>query len=292
MKKRFRLTRLVALVLSLSLVFAACGGDDDKTDSAGGASSGASADVEQVVRKSLEAENDKDGDAFVELFTDKGLEEYDSGTREEITSGKSENFGQEQLEIIEQSGTKVTGTKATTDIHVAPAEFEVAQVLYLATFSLIKKGDEWLIDGFEFKGSPAPEDDTAVVDVKAQEYAFAVSDAEGPGDVAFAFQNVGKEQHELVVVKGPDGTDVTEAKAALENVDGQSLEFPDGYAGDHASFVDLGQKVDVTFGKALEKGTYFMVCFIPEGGFGDEGPVNPEGKPHVQLGMISPFTVE
>ena len=290
MNNRLRLTRRVALVLSLSLVFAACGGDDDKTDTASG---GASADVEHVVRKSVEAENDKDGDAFVALFTDKGLEEYDSGTREEITSGTSENFGQEQLEILKQSDTKVTGTKATSDIQVAPEEFEVAQVVYFATFTLIKKGDEWLIDGFEFKGSPAPEKDATVVDVKGQEYSFALSGADAPSDVAFSFENIGKEQHELVLVKAPDGKNVTEAKAALENVDGESLEnFPDGYAGDHVSFADIGQKVDVTFGKALEKGTYFMVCFIPQGGFGDEGPVNPEGKPHVQLGMISPFTVK
>lgn len=298
MTKRLGLTRRIALVLSLALVMGACGGDDDSTSSgsasgSGDATSGSAADVERVVREALEAENDGDGKAFVALFTDKGLEEYDSGTREEISSGESENFGQEKLELIDLSNTEVDGEGATTDVEVAPEEFSVAQVLFLATFSLVQEGDEWLIDGFEFKGSPAPGDDATVLDVKAQDYAFAVSDAEAPGDVAFTFQNVGKEQHEMTLFRAPDGTDLAKAKAALETLDGQELEdLPDGYEADHVSFVEVDQKVDVAFAEPLEEGTYFMVCYIPQGGFGEEGPVNPEGKPHVALGMIAPLTIE
>jgi plastocyanin len=293
---RKKLIKPFAFVLAFALVAGACGGDDDKTESnAGGesSSSGVSADVEKVVKDSLEAENAKDGKAFVALYTDKGLGEYDSGSREEILSGKSENFGQEPLEIIKLSNTKVTGTKATTDINVAPEKYSSAQVVYLATFSLIKKDGDWLIDGFEFKGSPAPASDATVVDVKAQEYAFSLSEPNAPANVAFAFENMGKEQHEMTLFRGPDGTDVSTAKAALEKVDGSELkDLPDGYEADHVSFTEAGEKVDVSFAKPLKAGTYFMVCYIPQGGFGDEGPVNPDGKPHVQLGMISALTVK
>ncbi len=291
MIRPMKISRLVALTLSLSLVFAACGGDDKKSDST--SSSGSSADVEKVVSDALKAEHAKDGKAFAALFTDAGLEAYDSGTREELTTGKAEGFGEDTVDLLEQKNTKITGTKATTEVEVAASDYNVAQVLYLASFTLVKQDGDWLIDGFDFKGSPAPKSGATVIDVKAQEYAYSVSKNEGSGDIAFAFENVGKEQHEMTLFRAPDGTDVTKAKAALENVDGEDLKnVPDGYEADHVTFADVGQKLDVTFAEDLEPGTYFMVCYIPQGGFGENGPVNPEGKPHVQLGMISPFTVK
>lgn len=132
-----------------------------------------------------------------------------------------------------------------------------------------------------------------MVDIKAQEYAFVLGAAEAPTDVAFTFDNIGKEQHELTLYKGPDGTDIETAKAALENVDGSEFDnIPDGYQVDHLSFAEAGEKVGVTFAEELKPGTYFFACYIPEGGFGEEGPVNPAGKPHIQLGMFSTFTVK
>ncbi|HVE94674.1 MAG TPA: hypothetical protein VNB24_07110 [Acidimicrobiales bacterium] len=282
-------SRIVALPLALALLAGACGGDSETK----GSGSGASADVEKTVRASLEAENEKDVDAFLALWTDKGLESYDQGSREDIKSGKSPGFGENKLELLEFSDTKATGTKATTVVDVAPTEFKVAKPLYRATFALIEKNDKWLIDGFDFKGSPPAPDGTKVIDIKAQDYAFLLGTTEVSGDVAFKFDNVGKEQHELTMYKGPDGVDIKTAKAALENVDGSELkDIPDGYKVDHISFADVGQKLDVTFAEKLKPGTYVLACYIPQGGFGDDGPVNPEGAPHIKLGMINTLTIK
>ena len=43
--------------------------------------------VEDTVRRSQEAENAGNADAFLALWTDEGLEEYDVGSREEIQKG-------------------------------------------------------------------------------------------------------------------------------------------------------------------------------------------------------------
>lgn len=283
-RQPFRGVRLVAIPLALALVAGACGGDSG---------SDASSDVEKTVRSSLEAENTKDVDAFLALWTDKGLESYDQGSRAELKSGKSEGFGENKLELLEFNDTKITGTKATTVVDVAPMEFKVAKVLYRATFTLIEKDEKWLIDGFDFKGSPPPADGTEVVTIKAQDFAFLLDKTEAPTDVAFRFENVGKEQHELTLYKGPDGVDIKTAKAALENVDGSELkDIPSGYVVDHISFADVGQKLDVTFAEELKPGTYILACYIPQGGFGDDGPVNPDGTPHIKLGMINTLTIK
>lgn len=58
----------------------------------------------------------------------------------------------------------------------------------------------------------------------------------------------------------------------------------------HVSFVEVGQTQNVTFAEPLPSDV--LACSIPQGGFGDEGPVDPEGEPHVKLGMINLLTVE
>ena len=61
----------------------------------------------------------------------------------------------------------------------------------------------------------------------------------------------------------------------------------------HIGFAEVDQPAaDITFADPLEPGTYVLACYIPQGGFGDEGPVNPDGRPHIQLGMIHLLTVE
>lgn len=285
-----KLSRAAAAGMAVALLVGACGGDSDTGSSSG---SGASADVEQTVQASIDAENAKDVDKFLALWTDKGLEGYDAGTRAELKSGEAEGFGENDVEVLKFADTKVDGAKASTVVDVAPTEFKAAKALFRATFALVKKGDAWLIDGFDFKGSPPAPDGATVIDIKAQDYAFAMDTTSAPGDVAFTFENVGKEQHELTFFKGPDGVGLAAAKAALENVDGSELkDLPAGYTADHLSFADIGDKMDVTFAEDLKAGTYILACYIPEGGFGDEGPVNPEGTPHIKLGMINLLTIK
>ncbi len=278
---------LVTLAACVALLGGACGGGD-------GDGGDAAADAEHTVRAALDAENSKDADAFLELWTDKGLESYDSGTRAEIKSGKAEGFGEDPIDILKIVDTKVKkgGKAASVELDATPKTAPVAKVVYRVQFNLIKKDKDWLINGFDFNGSPPASDAAEVIDIKAQEYAFGLSKTTSGGDVAFTFENIGKEQHELTLFKAPDGTTIEKALAAIKDVDGENLEpVPAGYKVDHVTFADIGDKLDVAFAEPLAKGTYVMACYIPQGGFGENGPVNPAGKPHVQLGMINLLTV-
>lgn len=267
--------RLIALAVLASVV--ACGGGTDETKA-----------VEDTVRASMTAENAKDADAFLALWTDKGLESYDVGSREDVKSGKSENFGSDRIDILKISDTKVTGDTANTTVDGVRGENNIAKPLFQVKFELAKKSGKWLMDGFEFLGSPPPAADAKVVDVKAIEYAFSLDAGEAPAKLAFKFTNQGKEAHEITLFKAPDAIDVSAAQNALANVDGQKLDnAPAGYAVDHLTFAEPGQSIDVAFAEPLAAGTYVLACFIPQGGFNEQGPVDPNGKPHIQLGMIN-----
>ena len=284
-----RMSIMIAFLGVLALVGSACGKQAPKSTSSGNADQKA---VESVIRASIKAENAKNADAFLALWTDKGLEAYDSGTREEIKAGK-EGFGEDKIKILGFVKTDVAAATATSTVDGGPVEYKVAQVAYRVKFSLIKQGDAWLLDGFEFIGSPPAKAGTPVLDIKAQEYAFILDKQTIGGNIALKFTNTGKEQHELTLYKGPDGVDVTTARKALENVDGSELkDIPTGYAVDHVTFAEPGQTMDVTFSSSLKKGTYVFACYIPQGGFGEQGPVNPDGKPHIKLGMAAILTVE
>ncbi|MEY2398068.1 MAG: hypothetical protein QOJ00_1242 [Actinomycetota bacterium] len=264
---------------------------------AGAACGGGGADAEKsvvhTVRASIQAENAKNADAFLRLWTDRGLARYDSGTRNEIANGTADGFGQDRVDILKVVRTTLSeGNKASVRVDAAPRDFHVARVVYRVQFDLIKRKGRWLIDGFAFNGSPSAIAGAEIVDIKAQEYSFALSKPTTGSDVGFTFENVGKEQHELTLFKAPDATTLDVALAAVENVDGDTLQnLPAGYTADHLSFADLGQKLRVSFAQPLAKGTYVMACFLPQGGFGKNGPNNPNGKPHVQLGMINLLTV-
>jgi plastocyanin len=250
--------------------------------------------VENTVRASVNAENAKDVDAFLALWTDKGLSEYDVGTRKDVESGSSENFGSDRVKIVRFANTKLDGSNATTTLDVSFIEAPVAKPLYRLTFKLMRRGDRWLMNGFEFVGSPPPPRSATVVTVKASDYAFALDPTKTPADLAVKFSNVGKEAHELTLFKGPDGVEVAKAKADLERVDGEKLDnVPAGYKVDHLSYAEPGKSESVTFAEPLEAGTYVLACYLPQGGLNDKGePVNPKGKPHIQLGMINVLTVE
>ncbi len=277
--------RIATTTLVFALLLGACGGG-----------SADEAAVEAAVREDLRAENAKDIDAFLSHWTDKGLEQYDVGTRKQLRDPKSEQakgFGEEKGRIVRFDDITVDGDNATVVVD-ATLEGRLLQTVFRLKFDLLKRGDEWLHDGFEFVGSPPPSGGADVVDIQAVEYGFVLSKNTAPTDVAFTFKNIGKEPHELTVFKGPDGVKVAQAKKALENVDGGTLEgLPDGYEADHLSFAEPGDSTHVTFADAIPAGTYVFACYMPQGGLDDNGePKNPDGKPHIQLGMINVITIE
>jgi hypothetical protein len=115
--------------------------------------------------------------------------------------------------------------------------------------------------------------DLQAVDIEAVEYAFVDAPTSlKSGRVSFALQNKGVEDHEMVLFKRADG--VTDSIDDL-------LALPEDELMSKVAFTG------VTFGAPgttnyvavdLEPGTYFLLCFLPQGG-GEDGP------PHFMAGM-------
>lgn len=291
---KLRKPAYICVALLTTLVLTSCAGGDDSTEESTAGSGDESAEVQDVVRRSIEAENAKDSAAFAALWTDKGLEEYDVGTREELESGVPEWFGQETLNVVEFVQIDAEGGEGSATLDVVGEQKTIAKPVFRVRYDAVESDGQWLMDGFEFLGSPPPADGTPVVNIEAVEYAFNLDKTEAPGDLAFRFANTGEEPHEISFFKGPDGTDVATAQSDLEDVDGEELEdIPTGYQVDHIAFAMPGDEVDLTFAEPLAPGDYFLVCYLPAGGLGDEGEsVDPDAEPHVKLGMISKLTVQ
>lgn len=119
--------------------------------------------------------------------------------------------------------------------------------------------------------------DLEAVSIEAIEYAFVgAPDTLPAGRVSFELTNNGVEEHELVLFRRADG--VTESLDEL-------LAMPEDSVFSKLEFVG------VTFGGPdttnyvtvdLEPGTYFLVCFIPQG---EDGP------PHFMGGMKQTISV-
>ncbi len=271
------------LILSLALLTASCAGTgsdlvDERTKQA----------VEDVVRVSLGAENDKDVDKFLELWTDEGLSEYDVGTRAELKAGKESNFGADPVDIVRFSGTSVRGGKATTTVDTVVGRHLVAFPLTRVRFELIERENVgWMLNGFQFIGGAPPTGETDIVDIQGREYAFVLDRDEVPGEIAFKFSNEGKEPHEITIFKGPDDLTVDRAREELKDVSGHDLKgIPDGYRADHLSFAEPGKSVDVSFDRPLPRGLYVLACYIPQGGFDEHGESHVGAKSHFELGMV------
>lgn len=117
------------------------------------------------------------------------------------------------------------------------------------------------------------------VRVEAQDYRFEGGEQLEAGTVRIELDNTGKEMHEYVLFKPKAG--VTET---LE----QLFELPEDQVESKIDFVTAvdaapGEK-GYTIGE-LEPGTYYAVCFIPQGTTSEDAAREAEGRPHFTLGM-------
>ena len=110
------------------------------------------------------------------------------------------------------------------------------------------------------------------------EYHFELpDDFTGRGSVLV--ENQGQEVHELVVAKLKPGKTANDLIAYEQLPRPRTAESPStDVAG--TTFLDPGQGARLDLD--LEAGEYLAVCYIP----------SPEGKQHLALGMVHPFTVE
>lgn len=287
----------VATTLAVALALTACGDDDTNATDTGGASTSAAPATEadeaaiiDVLTASHTAELAGDGAAFVAHWTDRGLEQYGLGTREEILAqGLQED---RPGEVVGDPDITVTGDEATVAVNI-----ESGIGLYRIDLALIRDGDSWLLDGLEFLGGSAAPPGMPVVDVRAVDFAFGFDRSQlASGNFSLDFENTGTQQHEMALFRVPDAATVAEAATALATVDGSSYEgVPTGYAAiEHLAYAEPGQNTTFTLARPLDAGHYVLVCYIPDGGLDPESgqPVDPQGLPHIAKGMIADFTVD
>jgi uncharacterized cupredoxin-like copper-binding protein len=141
-------------------------------------------------------------------------------------------------------------------------------------WSLVQEDGYWKIDRLA-PLSPAPEGDTTVLGYDLSEYAFT---AEGAGTtpefpvLIIHGNNMGKEAHEIVVLKLPEGMTVDQLLAD------ESLFAQVEFIGQIA--LEPGQLGDMALIN-LPAGKYTLVCFFTA----------PDGQSHAAKGMVGEFEV-
>src|SRR5688572_25054795 len=197
--------------------------------------------IEETVQGIIAATQTKDAEAFLALITDRGLEGFDWGTREEITAGEGA-FGQDDLSGLTIAETTVDGDTATAVVDIAAGVGIVRLSL-----PLVREEGTWKVDGLEFLGSPPPRPGQEVVEIVAGDYAFTFDrTATTSGNFAIRFVNDGTEAHEITLFRAPPDVPLADASAALADVDGGALDnVPPPYElVDHITFAEPGQTVD------------------------------------------------
>jgi len=274
-------------ILALSAItalalFAACGDDDDDGGDDGGGSDEERATVEALIRDlaATDPVNEDDVQFFLDHATDNFIEQAGYESPEDCRANADDCIG-EPTEGLVFNSIEVEGDTAAVDVTFSEGEDEFTIVI-----NLVKDGDTWKLDGFEFGVEEIPEGVKAI-EVTATEYEFEYdAGAIEDGNVAFTLKNEGAEEHELIIFKVRDDFDINvllegggdegeheedeeELPPGAESFTGFTLTGP----GDSANLVPEGE---------LEPGRYVMACFIE----------NDAGEAHVALGMHSEFTIE
>lgn len=131
-------------------------------------------------------------------------------------------------------------------------------------------------EGDGTKPSAEASAEVSKVAVEGDEYKFNAPKTVPPGKVAFEFENVGEEKHEMVVFMIKDDSKVEDL-----------LAMPEKQAQKHVAIVGgtgagPGEAAKKPLQKDLSPGRYAMVCFLPA----------PDKTPHFLKGMVHEFAVE
>ncbi len=234
------------------------------------------AQVEAVIRALAACLTAGRPDVVADLVTERFLGQMYGGgdrlSREEYLA-LSQMLPAIPLTILAITGTSLDDAKTAT----AEVESVFGNQLQRGTWTL-KRGTStarWRVDHIASR-APVPPADASQIRVRIEDYSFSLSSRRVPGpDVVLSGENRGKEDHELLVLRLAAGvsTDV------LLTEPGPG--FPKGVTFVGQVTIPAGQSGELVL-VGLRPGSYALVCLLPD----------PDGVPHLALGMKTRFTVE
>lgn len=227
-----KMRRVVTAVLLASLVFAACGDDDESSDATSGGSDGdpqAYCDAAAALDENEVIPTDEQFDELAELAPEAIKDDVDL--------------------VVERF--KDVGPDAFTEGEVdqAIARIEAYEV------------DECGREPEEEAQAEEPDPDAVQIEVNAVDYAFELDEGVPTGKVAFILQNDGEEPHELSLVRLADGTTLDDAEAAADSGPGEIQSLMQDEIGETTEVEPGGTGV---LNAELEPGVYGMACFVPD----------------------------
>ena len=259
---RFRsVVRAAVPVVTLSLMLAACGDDDDGD--------------EATPTTVAQADDNEELCALAEQMFEQ--EEFPSPEQIEKYTELAPPEIEDAVAIAGPPIIEAAGDLPATFIGIADDEVEDA------TFDI----DEWERENCGIDHEPRYpaeaneiDPDATRVDVTASEYTF-VADPESveAGPISFVMTNEGEEVHFLALSRINEGHTLEEALAFEGDPTEAGITTDAEY--DTGLAAPGGEDEEVVT-VDLEAGDWVMLCFIP----------GPDGTPHAFSGMAVPFTVE
>lgn len=169
----------------------------------------------------------------------------------------------------------VDGAEATAELEIA-----FGLIVERSRDALEQAGGRWRIAGSDDVLAPIPDDVTAV-DLLLFDFAFGFDAAAiGDGNIAFAVENMGTQEHEVGLARVPADFAIADLlEADPEGPPPAGVEFLGAL-----DSVTPGVSTNLVLAEPLAAGRYLMVCFL-------EDVNDPERTPHAFKGMHAEFTV-
>lgn len=276
---RTALGAIAALLVSLAMLGAACGGGGSKAPASStpgttpSARTGDEAAIEAAVRQFFADYNAKNVDGVLAVLSDNVLQQQLNVTRDDAADTLATYLGDPPQELTEVGEIKVSGDTATADV-----TFKQTGVLLREQEALVRQDGAWIFDDFLPLDTPIP-DGMTTIDLTLKDYKFDFDDGAIPNDAAFAFKisNTGQAEHELRLEKVPADFDVDQFVATQELPEGTSLDEIT-YVGPLAP----GDESTIVFSGPLAPGRYVMFSFYTDD----------EGTPDADKGMTAEFTIK
>jgi hypothetical protein len=226
--------------------------------------------IEAVVRAQAQANNSRDIDGFVALFSDSYLSDQLHVSRQNARDLVAQFIGEPLVEITNVTNIDVTGDNATAQV-----DKNGGVIVKRQRYSFLRENGQWRVAGVLDLPVDVP-DSPRTVALKLVENRFDFDD-QAVKDGAFVFHvtNAGAQPHEVQLKRLPAGVEAQQlvdpqrTPAGVETI---------GLFGPLAA----GELRPLVFAQPLSPGRYAMICYLPD----------TSGTSHAQLGMVRAFTVQ